>query len=86
MIQNDILYPNLWQFIEEYLPNYCSRDDVLESDILFRYVEGDEVETQDKEWIIAEFGDNKDAIKEECLRFEKKILSEAIDNFYEQFS
>lgn len=31
-------YSDLWGFIEEYLPNYYKRNDVLRSDILFRYI------------------------------------------------
>ncbi|MBR0502147.1 MAG: hypothetical protein IJJ77_02770 [Paludibacteraceae bacterium] len=34
----------LWQFIEEYLPNYSSRDDVLLDDILTRFIEDDGVD------------------------------------------
>jgi len=31
-----------WAFIEQYLPDYSSRDDVLHSDILTRYLDGEE--------------------------------------------
>ena len=34
----------LWHFIEEYLPNYSSRDDVLLDDILTRFIEDDGVD------------------------------------------
>jgi len=83
---NNNLYSIIWNFIEEYLPNYYSRDDVLRSDILFRYIDSDDVCITDKEWILSEFGDNRDAIKQECLRLDKQFLSEALDNFYKHHS
>lgn len=36
-------YAALWNFIAEYLPDYYSRSDVLRSDILFRFLDDDEL-------------------------------------------
>lgn len=76
-------YSNIWGFIGEYLPNYHSRDDVLKSDILFRFIDGDEVIEEDRKWIKEEFGNDINAIKQECIRLDKIFVSEALDNFYE---
>lgn len=40
-----------WRFIEAYLPNYYSRDDVLLSDILYRYITSDEESCEDVQMI-----------------------------------
>ncbi len=36
-----------WQLVCEYLPNYYRRDDVLRSDILTRYINGEEISDDD---------------------------------------
>lgn len=46
------LYPDLWTCIEEYLPNYSSRDDVLRDEILYKYLDKEEVDTKDFKWIV----------------------------------
>lgn len=40
-----------WSFIEQYHPNYYSDDRVLLHEILFRYLDDDEVAEEDQEWI-----------------------------------
>jgi hypothetical protein len=40
-----------WSFIEKYLPDYSGRDDILHSDILTRYLDGEEVCESDLDWI-----------------------------------
>ena len=55
----------MWKFIEDYLPNYSSRDDVLCDDILYRYIDGDEVCQDDIEWIMSDFRGDKMLIKKE---------------------
>lgn len=77
-------YSDLWGFIEEYLPNYYKRDDVLRSDILFRYINDEYVDDSDLQWIREEFESDKEAIKKESLRLEKGFLNEAMDSFYEK--
>ncbi len=73
-----------WRFIEDYLPNYHSRDDVLCDDILYRYFEDDEVSDEDMLWILEEFNGDKKLVKEELVRLEKRFIEEALCAFYEQ--
>ena len=40
-----------WLFIEQNLPNYESRNDILYNDIVNRYVSGEEIDSQDAEMI-----------------------------------
>lgn len=77
-------YQDLWVFISENLPNYYRRNDVLRSNILLRYYCGDNVDEMDKVWINKEFGNNRSLIKQECLRLEIRLVSEALQSFYEQ--
>ena len=39
---------NFWNFIEKYLPNYYTRDDVLYDDILFRFIDDDNVSEEEQ--------------------------------------
>ena len=73
-----------WRFIEEYLPNYYSRDDVLRDDILLRFVENEDVYEKDLVWIADEFDSNKKLIVEEIIRLETKFAEEALKTYYEQ--
>lgn len=75
----------LWEYLEANLPRYYSRDDVLHSDILFRYLTGEEVYEKDLVWIAHEYNNDREAIKKELIRLEIKFATEAIENFYEQF-
>lgn len=77
-------YQELWVFISENLPNYFRRNDVLRSNILLCYYCGDNVDEMDKVWINKEFGNNRSLIKQECLRLEIRLVSEALQSFYEQ--
>ena len=87
MSMNDIqkpsyFYHNTWRFIEENLPNYSSRDDVLLDDILLRYIEGDDVSEEDLEWIEAEFHNDNRLIKEEIIRLETGFMNESLQAYY----
>ena len=74
----------LWRFIEDYLPNYYSRDDVLRDDILLRFVEDEDVYEKDLTWIAHEFNSDKKLIKEELIRLETMFAEEALTAYYEQ--
>lgn len=76
-------YINTWRFIEEYLPNYSSRDDVLWDDILFRYIEGEHVCEDDLKWIERTFHNDKTLVKEELVRLESQFMLEALRAYYE---
>ena len=53
-----------WQVIENYLPKYDSRDDVLENDILSRYTTDQEVCKSDLQWIKESFEDPQKVLNE----------------------
>ena len=74
---------NLWQFIEEYLPDYYHRDDVLHQDIYTRYIENEEVDENDLQWIYQDFGSDMKKVKEEADRLEKQFAYEALTNWLE---
>lgn len=70
-----------WRFIETYLPNYYSRDDVLLSDILCRYIEHEDISLEDKQRIEATYKDRKSLI-EDYIHLEKELFGEALENYY----
>ncbi len=76
-------YHNAWRFIEDYLPNYSRRDDVLIDDILLRYVEGEDVNDDDMRWIAAEFHSDKKKIVEELVKLESEFMAEALQAYYD---
>lgn len=75
-------YYDSWRFIEDYLPNYSSRNDVLRDDILLRYIEGDEVCNDDLRWIQEEFNNEKHLIKKELVRLESNFMAESLRAYY----
>ena len=81
--QNSNSYHNAWRFIEDYLPNYSRRDDILMDDILYRYVEGEDVNDDDLKWIAAEFHSDKKLIEEELVKFESVFMAEALQAYYD---
>ncbi|MBR6848475.1 MAG: hypothetical protein IKM74_10150 [Bacteroidales bacterium] len=81
---NNMKYSELWSFIGEYLPNYYSRNDVLRSGVLFRFLEGDEIAESDRKWIDEEFGGDLMRVKQECLRLDKQFFVESLQAFYDQ--
>ncbi|MBP5703619.1 MAG: hypothetical protein J6X12_02835 [Paludibacteraceae bacterium] len=79
-------YNVFWQFIEDYLPNYSSRDDVLWDDILSRFLEDDEVCESDMRIIEEVFNGDKKQIKEELALLETKFAQEALMEYYQNIS
>lgn len=77
------LYKGLLSFIEEYLPNYSSRDDVCELNILYKYIDGEELEDYDSEWIEDSF-ESKQEVIDEISRLEAKFLGEAVYEYHRQ--
>ena len=76
------MYDDAWSFLEIFLPNYSHRDDVLESDVLYRYLIGDDVSNDDLEWIESEFSSDKKKVAEYLSEMEGKLFTSAIKNFY----
>ena len=81
-MEKDTYYSNLYLFIAEYLPNYYSRNDVLEGDILFRFLTNEEINEYDKKWIEEEYGNDRNAIKQRCIDLDKKFLEESLKKYY----
>ena len=75
-------YYDSWHFIEDYLPNYSSRDDVLRDDILLRYYEDDDVCEEDIKWIQEEYQSDKHLLKEELVRLESRFMLESLQAYY----
>ena len=72
-----------WRFIEEWHPKYYSDDRVFLCDILFRYLEKEDVDEDDKKWIAKDFNSNEEIVHE-LKRLEKYLYSESLDNYYER--
>lgn len=79
---NNDSYCSFWQFIAEWLPEYSSRDDVLESDILSRYVRNEEVCEEDLKWINQCYDGYKRLVAERLIELETKFAKEALSAFY----
>ena len=74
---------NLQQFIEKYLPDYDHRDDVLHLDIYSRYIDNEELDDNDLQWIYQDFGSDKEKVEEEIERLETQFAYEALLNWLE---
>ncbi len=78
------LYGDAWCFLENFLPNYYHRDDVLVSDILYRFITDDDVSDDDLEWIENEFASNKENVAKYLQKLDSNFFDEATRNFYSQ--
>jgi len=72
------------RFIEKYHPRYSSDDRGLCCDILYRYLDDDEVAGDDLEWIHDEF-ENREEVLQELKRLEVELFSESLDNYYDNY-
>lgn len=75
---------NYWTFIENYLPNYSSRGDVLWSDILMRYIDNEEVAKEDLKRIKEEIGLNKQTVVQELKRIDQLLFAESLNAYFAQ--
>ena len=78
---NNENYRSFWTFIAEWLPDYSSRDDVLESDILARYLDDEEVCEEDLNWINQCYGGDKRLVVEHLIELETKFAEEALSAY-----
>lgn len=74
---------DVWSFIENYLPDYYHRDDILHYDIYSRYIDNKDLAEGDAEWIYADFGSDKEEVKETIDQMEKKFAYEALASWLE---
>lgn len=81
MAKNNETYRSFWGFIAEWLPEYSSRDDVLESDILARYLDDEEVCEEDLEWIDKCYGGDKQQVAKHLIDLEAKFAEEALSAY-----
>ena len=68
-----------WRFIEENLPNYHQRDDVLYNDLVSRYVNGEDMDENDFEMINNHFGGKVDVAEKWLDADIKRLFLEAVE-------
>lgn len=72
-----------WNFIEDNLPNYHQRDDVLYNDIVSRYVNGEELDEGDLAQMKADFPSVESA--EKWLDTDiRRLFLEAVESAYDK--
>ena len=74
---------NLELFIEKFLPDYYHDDDVLRSDILCRYLDNEDVDESDLQWIYREFGSDKAKVQDALERLDMELAHKALLNWLE---
>lgn len=79
--ESDIRSTKDWRFIEEHLPRYYSRDDVLMCDILLRYIEQEDMAWEDIQMIEENFHANRQEVFTILTELENKLMVEALENF-----
>jgi hypothetical protein len=67
-----------WQIVEEFLPDYYDNNNVLLSDILQRYLDGDDITDKDIK-IAKSFGKDKDKIYKYMKKLNQQLFNEAKD-------
>lgn len=70
-----------WDVVGKYLPDYQRRDDVLLSDILTRYVEGEEVIEEDLEWL----PDDKEEARKQLEELDLSLYNEAVEEWERKY-
>jgi hypothetical protein len=74
---------NYWEIIENFLPNYYSRNDVLLNDRMNCYLEGMELSEEDLDWIretIEELHLTKEAVQKGLDKLDAELYNEALEN------
>ena len=73
-----------WDIIGNFLIGYTSDDRVLYSDILYRYLNNEEIDANDILWIETTFKSRKE-IEHELNQIDDILLKEAIFDFYRTY-
>lgn len=81
--QNDDSHNRLLKFLEEYLPDYYTDSGVSTLNILYKYLDKEELSSEDEEFILESFK-NKEEIIEEVERIEVDLFREAVKEYYKQ--
>ncbi len=76
---------DVWRFIEKHLPDYYHRDDILHHDIYSRFINNEDLAEGDAEWIYADFGSDKEKVKETINQMEKEFAYEALASWLEDY-
>ena len=69
--------------LEEYLPDYYTDSDVCTLNILYKYLDKEELSSEDEEYILESFK-SKEEIIEEVERIEVDLFQEAVKEYYKQ--
>ena len=72
-----------WNFIETYYPSYSSSDLVLESDILRRFVDGEEVSADDRLRVILPYKNKEGGVEGALKRIERELYERALKGFFQ---
>jgi hypothetical protein len=74
-----VLPDDYWDDIEKYLPNYSSSGEVLQSDILTRYIDDEEISDEDLKWINEDLNiKTKYRAKAMLFKIDKKLYFDAL--------
>lgn len=72
-----------WNFISDYLPDYYTNDNVLLSNLLYRYLTEDDFEPEDKEMIESKYGSDKEKVRKYLCELDKSLMADAIDAYFD---
>ena len=75
-----------WEFIEDNLPNYHQRDDVLHNDLVSRFVNCEDMEEADYKMVHEEFEGNILAAEDWLDKDIKRLFLEAVEAAYDNQS
>ena len=82
---NHKFYSYFWGFISEYLPNYSSRNEVLRSDILRRFLDDDALCYDDFLMIHDEYEGSKENVRNALVELESALAQEALRAYYDEY-
>lgn len=74
-----------WDFIANHLPSYYSDDNVARSDLLWRYVDNEEVDEQDIEALEEEFANKKEML-DEIAKIGTELFKESLEAFLADYA